>query len=223
MDRTIARIGSWAGFIAVIGIIAYHGSLMAVAGPRIAGSTDAATIATYFGAGGVAALSVEQIFVLVPAIVLFAALRELLDGDELARFLATLGLVAAAIEMALIAVTMAAQAGLVVAVQAGEPGAGTFRYLDVLYNTAADVFEGTWVLAFGLAMRGAATFPRWMIGLSLIASGSLYVKSLAIWIGIPDPVTLPVALLIVAWLVGASLGLRRAGAHPALTPATSRA
>lgn len=73
----------------------------------------------------------------------------------------------------------------------------------------AEALEATWVLGFGLALRGRPRFPGWLFGLSVVTGILLAVNVTAIWVGIPDIATLPSAGFLAAWFVGASIGLRR--------------
>jgi hypothetical protein len=210
MDRSVSRIGSWAGWIALVGILGYHLGLVALAGQRVSGTTDVAAISAYYGHSIVATWGVEQLLVLVPIAVFAVAMRETLSaGSSYARLLTGVALVAVIAELPVIATGIAAQAAVVAAVQAGESVAALFRFWDVLYNSGAYVLEATWVLAFGLAMRGVPAFPRFMRWLSPLTALLLAINVFAIWVGIPDAATLPSALLLTAWLAGASIGLRR--------------
>jgi hypothetical protein len=220
MDRTIARAGSWAGLISVIGIVGYHLTLQVINGPRVSAERPMRRRSPPTICAMSPSRSWRRADIRPPCRPLFPRRPSGCSRtDRWSRFLGTIALVAGVVELGLIAVVMSAQAAIVVEVQAGHEVVGSFRFFDVLYNTGVDVFEATWIGAFGLAMRGKPGFARWMVGLSLLGSGLLYLKATAIWIGIPDPVTLPVAVLTVAWFVGASLGLRRLSAGTAGTGA----
>jgi hypothetical protein len=136
-------------------------------------------------------------------------MREVLGGGAYRRLLTGVALVAMIAELPAIITETAAQAALVSAVQAGDPVSGLFRFWDVLYNSGVYVLEATWILAFGLAMRGVPAFPRFMRWLSPLTATLLAINVSAIWVGIPDAATLPSAVLLAAWLAGASFGLRR--------------
>jgi len=209
MDRSVPRIGAWAGFIAVIGIMGYHIALMIIAGPRVSGTTDAAAIVAYYQNANIALVGVELFIVLVPVLVFFVALRESTGLDRWTRFMATVALAAGIAMLPAVLVEISAQAALVVGAQNGDAMVPLFRFWDVLFNSGMYVLEATWVVAFGLAMRGNVGFPRWMLGWSMLTGGLLAINVLAIWIGIPDPATLPSAVALSVWFVGASLGLRR--------------
>jgi hypothetical protein len=224
MDRSVARIGAWAGWISVLGILGYHLALVALAGQRVSGTLDQAAIRAYYGQSIVAVAGVEQFLVLVPVAIFAVALRQALADSPLRRLLTGVALVAIAAELPAIMAEIAAQAGLVAAVQAGEPVVGLFRFWDALYNSGVYVLEATWVLAFGLAMRGAPAFPGFMGWLSVVTAVLLGVNVFAIWVGIPDAATLASAFFLAAWLVGSSMGLQRASAPgrlPAMEPAAA--
>lgn len=214
MDRSIARVGSWAGLIAVTGIVAYHLGLQLVAGPRVSGTTDAAAIVAYYQNASVALFGVEGFLVLLPFLVFFIALAESIGVTQWTRFVATIAMAAGIVEIATLLVVMSTQAALVVGVQNGDAVVPMFRFWDVLYNSGLYAMEATWVVAFGLALRGRPGFPRWMWGWSMLTGALLAINVLAIWIGIPDPATLPSAVAISVWLVGTSLGLRRIASEP---------
>jgi len=229
MDRSVPRIGAGAGFIAVVGIIGYHLALMILAGQRVSGTADEPAITAFYGHSVIGPLGVSQFLVVVPFIVFAVALRVTttlpwFGGTPVTRLLATVALAAAIAEVPVVLTEIAAQAALVAAVAHGEPVGGLFRFWDTLYNSGLYVLEATWVLAFGLAIRGAAGFPRLMPGLSVLTAALLGINVFAIWVGIPDGATLPSAIAVAAWLVGASLGMRRLAAAPgtelALAPTT---
>jgi hypothetical protein len=209
MERSVPRIGSWAGWLSVIGIMGYHVVLTIVAGQRVSGTDDVGAITAYYGQSIVAVLGVEQFLVVVPVLIFGLALRETLATTPGARLLASVALGALVIELPVVLTEISAQAALVAAVKAGEPVGGLFRFWDVLYNSGLYPLEATWVLAFGLAMREHAAFPRFMTWLTPLTALLLAINVTAIWVGIPDAATLPSAVLIAVWLAGASVGLGR--------------
>ena len=209
MDRSVSRVGAWAGWLALIGILGYHLVLVVLAGQRVSGTADLAAIKAYYGHSIIAVWGVEQFLVLVPVAIFAVALRERLATSPSARLLTGVALAAVVAELPVIVTEIAAQAALVSAVQSGEGMASLFRFWDVLYNSGAYVLEATWVLGFGLAMRTGHGFPRFMRWLSPLTAGLLGINVFAIWLGIPDAATLPSAFLLAAWLGGASIGLRR--------------
>ena len=76
MESRVPRIGAWAGFIAVAGIVGYHVALTVLAGQRVSGTTDVDAIGAYYGQAAVAILGVSQFLVVVPFLVLAQALRQ---------------------------------------------------------------------------------------------------------------------------------------------------
>ena len=209
MDRSVGRVGAWAGALALVGIFGYHVALMAVAGQRVSGTTDAAAINAYYQQPAIAAFSVEQFVTLIPMIIFMVALRERLSFAPWPRFLTTVALVAVTAEVAVIVSEIALQAALVVTARAGGDTVGLFRLWDVLYNSGAYAFEAVWVAAFGLSMRGVPGFPGWLPRWSLVTSALLAINITALWVGIPDIATLPSALFLAVWLGAASFGLNR--------------
>ena len=223
MDRNVARLGSWSGWLAFAGILGYHVALVVMAGQRVSGTGDLAAIKAYYAQPIVAAWGVEQFLVLVPVAIFAVAMREALATGPMARLLTGVALVAVVAELPLIVTEIAAQAALVTAVASGESVAGLFRFWDVLYNSGAYILEATWVLAFGLALRDRAAFPGFMAWLSPLTALLLFINVFAIWVGIPDGATLPSAIAIAAWLVGASIGLGRLAAGHAATSSMATA
>jgi hypothetical protein len=211
MDRSIARVGAWAGVVALIGIFGYHLALMAIAGQRVSGTGDATAITAYYQHAGIAALSVEQFVTLVAMLVFAVALRTVLAdvGSALARFVANVAMMAVMVEIAVIMSEVALQAALVTVAQRGGDATGLFRFWDVLYNSGAYALEATWVFGFGVATRGVAGFPVWLRTYSFVTAALLAVNISAIWIGIPDAATLPSALFLGVWLAATSYGLWR--------------
>lgn len=223
MERSVPRIGAWSGLIAVVGIAGYHLALMAFAGQRVSGTTDAEAIQAFYGHSVVGVLGVSQFLVVIAFLVFAVALREtiLLTSPTPAgtvRLLAAVGVAAAVAQVPVVLTEIAAQAGLVAAVAQGEPVVGLFRFWDALYNSGLYAIEATWVLALGLALNWSLG-SRSMRWLSAVTAALLSVNVFAIWLGIPDTATLPSAIAISVWLVVASLSLRRA----AMTPSTAMA
>ena len=223
MDRSIGRVGAWAGIVAVVGIFGYHLGLMVIAGQRVSGTMDATAITAYYTQSGIAILSVEQFVTLIPMTVFVVALRERLSMTPWTHFLATIALVAVTAEIAVILSEIALQAGAVATARSGGEMVGLFRLWDVLYNSGAYALEAMWVSAFGLAMRRVAGFPSWLPRFSLLAAALLAINISAIWVGIPDVATLPSALFLAIWFVAASIGLYRAtpSAAPVMNPAAA--
>jgi hypothetical protein len=209
IDRSIARVGAWAGVLALVGIFGYHLALVAIAGQRVSGTVDAGAITGYYQEPAIAMLSVEQFLVLIPMAIFVVALRESVSTRPWTRFLATVALVTATAEMGVILTEIAAQAALVATSRSGGEVIGLFRFWDALYNSGAYALEATWVAAFGLAMRHVAAFPGWLPRFSFVTAALLAINVSAIWVGIPDAATLPSSLFLGIWLGAASLGLYR--------------
>ena len=210
MGGTIARTGMFAGWLSLLGIFGYHMSLSILAGQRVSGTTDVASITAYYRQTIIAAASPVMFLVLVAMLVFAFALRETLAvATPRARFLATLGLAFVIVEAPALLAQTALEAALVTVATAGGDVLGLFRFWDVLYNSGAYVLEAAWVASFGLAMRDVAAFPRWLPRFSYVLAGVLLVNMSAIWIGIPDVATLPGNMLLAVWFAGASVGLGR--------------
>src|SRR5437762_1231366 len=112
-------------------------------------------------------------------------------------------------EMAVNLTGVAAQMSLVVIARSGGDVVPLFRFWDTLYNSGAYALEAGWVAAFGLAMRDAVAFPRWLTAYSVVTAALLALNVFAIWVGIPDTATLPSALFLMIWFVSTSYGLSR--------------
>jgi hypothetical protein len=223
MERSVPRVGARAGWLALVGIVGYHLALTALAGQRVSGTSDLATIKAYYGQSIVAVLGVSQFLVVIPFLVFAWALRETLARSPGGRLIAGVALLAAVAEVPVVLTEIASQAAVAAAVEAGEGVAGLFRFWDVLYNSGLYALEATWVLGFGLAIRHSAGFPRFMSWLSPLTGVLLAINVFAIWIRIPDAATLPSAVAISAWIAGASLGLRRLARTDALPVAVASA
>lgn len=221
MERSVPRIGAWAGWLTVVGIVGYHFALTILAGQRVSGTTEVAAIEAYYSHTIIAVLGVSQFIVVVPFLVFAVALREMLARTPVGRLLAGVALAAAVAQVPVVLTEIAAQAALVTAVQAGEDVGALFRLWDALYNSGLYALEATWVLGFGLAMRGLAAFPRFLLWFSPLAGALLAINVFAIWIGVPDAATLLSAVAISVWIAGTSVGLRRLAASDAVSIAVS--
>ena len=211
----VARVGAYAGWISVIGIFGYHVGLTAVVGQRVSGTTDVAAIQSYYQHGLIAPASIAPFLVMVAVLIFALAMREILAALPGGRFLANLGLLLAVAELPVILTTSSLEAALVTTATSGGDVLPLFRFWDVLYNSAAYVLEAGWVGAFGLAMREATGFPRWLPRFALLVGAVQLVNMTAIWIGIPDAFTLVGNVLFALFFVGASIGLGRLAASPA--------
>jgi hypothetical protein len=209
MDTRIARVGAAAGWLSLAMIFGYHIGLTILAGQRVSGTTDAAAIEAYYRNGIIAPASILT-FLAVLTISIFAlALREALGGSTRTRFLATLGLVFVVVEMPGIVAQGALEATLVTIASRGGDIVPLFRFWDVLYNSGLYVLEAGWVAAFGIAMTGNPAFPRWLPRFSFVVAALQLINMTAIWVGIPDQVTLVGNMAFGIWIGAASFGLTR--------------
>lgn len=211
MDRSVPRIGAWAGWIAVAMILGYHLSLLVVAGQRVSGIDDVAAVQAYYAHEAIAPLGLLQFFSVVAVLTFAVSMATSLGTTPWLRFVTLLGLVAVVAEIAVIAVITGIQAGLVFAVQLGEPVGGLFRFWDAAYMSGGDVLEATWVLAFGIAMRSNPAFPRYLAWLAPLTALLLGLKVFAIWVGFPDQATLPSSILFAVFIGSGAHGLARLG------------
>ncbi len=209
MDTRIARVGAAAGWLSLAMIFGYHIGLTILAGQRVSGTMDAAAIEAYYRNGIIAPASILT-FLAVLTIPIFAlALREALGGSTRTRFLATLGLVFVVVEMPGIVAQGALEATLVTIASRGGDIVPFFRFWDVLYNSGLYVLEAGWVAAFGIAVSGNPAFPRWRPRFSFAVAALQLINMTAIWVGIPDPVTLVGNMGFGIWIGAASFGLTR--------------
>jgi hypothetical protein len=137
MDSRVPRIGAWAGFAAVVGIVGYHVAPTLLAGQRVSGTTDVPAIEAYYGQSVVAILGVTQFIVVVPFLVLAQAQRQTSSRTEAGRFLPGVGVLAAAAQAAVVLTVTAAQAALVVAVDSCESVGALFRFWDTLTSVVS--------------------------------------------------------------------------------------
>ncbi len=209
MDSRIARVGAAAGWLSLALIFGYHIGLTIFAGQRVSGTTDAATIEAYYRSGIIALASIATFVAVVPIAVFALALREALGVSTGTRFVATLALMLVAVEMPGILAQGALEATLVTIASRGGDIVPLFRFWDVLYNSALYVLEAGWVAAFGIAMSGNPTFPRWLPRFSFAVAALQLINMTAIWVGIPDQLTLPGNLAFGIWIGAASFGLGR--------------
>ncbi len=210
----VTRIGGYAGWISVIGIFGYHIGLTAIVGQRVSGTTDVAAIRSYYEHAVIAPASIAPFVVMIAVLVFALAMREVLAALPGGRFLANLGLLLVVAELPVILTTSSLEAALVTTATSGGDVLPLFRFWDVLYNSAAYVLEAGWVGAFGLAMREASAFPRWLPRMALLVAALQLVNMTAIWVGIPDTFTLVGNVFFAIFFVGGSIGLGRLAAAP---------
>ncbi len=209
MDTRIARVGAAAGWLSLAMIFAYHIGLTILAGQRVSGTTDAAAIEAYYRNGVSAPASILTFLAVLPLSIFALALREALGGSTRTRFLATLALVLVVVELPGILAQGALEATLVTIASRGGDIVPFFRFWDVLYNSGLYVLEAGWVAAFGIAMTGNPAFPRWLPRFSFAVAALQLINMTAIWVGIPDQVTLVGNMAFGIWIGAASFGLTR--------------
>lgn len=204
MRSYAARIAQVAGWLSVVLIFGYHIALMALVGPPVSGTTDAAQIATYYGHGIIAPFGLIEFISVVTVLVFVVALRELLGDETPARLWATIAVGALIAEIPLIIAETSMQAALVTGVSAGSNLVLPFRFFDVLYNSGTYVLEATLLGAFALAFAASGRMPRWLIGLAAIGAVAQLVNASAIWTGMPNGLTLIGNVLFAVWFGGTS-------------------
>jgi len=209
MDTRIASVGADARWLSLAMIFAYHIGLTILAGQRVSGTTDAAAIEAYYRNGVSAPASILTFLAVLPLSIFTLALREALGGSTRTRFLATLALVLVVVELPGILAQGALEATLVTIASRGGDIVPFFRFWDVLYNSGLYVLEAGWVAAFGIAMTGNPAFPRWLPRFSFAVAALQLINMTAIWVGIPDPVTLVGNMGFGIWIGAASFGLTR--------------
>jgi hypothetical protein len=209
MDPRIARVGSVAGWVSLAAIFVYHIGLSILVGQRVSGTIDSAAIEAYYRNGIIAPASIAPFLAVVPIAIFALALREALGVTPRARFLASVALIFVVAEVPGLLVQSALEATLVTIASRGGDIVPLFRFWDVLYNSALYVLEAGWVGAFGLAMTNNPAFPRWLPRFSFAVAALQLVNMTAIWVGIPDQLTLLGNLGFGIWIGAASFGLGR--------------
>ena len=209
MDPRIARVGSAAGWVSLAAIFVYHIGLSILVGQRFSGTIDSAAIEAYYRNGIIAPASIAPFLAVVPIAIFALALREALGVTPRARFLASVALIFVVAEVPGLLVQGALEATLVTIVSRGGDVVPLFRFWDVLYNSALYVLEAGWVAAFGMAMSGNPAFPRWLPRFSFAVAALQLINMTAIWVGIPDQLTLIGNLAFGIWIGAASFGLGR--------------
>lgn len=213
------RVGAWAGWIALVGILVMLVVLpSAIAGPPPVAVTDMTVVRGYFAHPELAwLLGLANTFLIVAVLPFGIALRERLSSTAAARSFSTLGLGFLVIASGIYLTQGAVAAALVQVSRDGGDLGGLFRFYDVLYNSAGDILEGSWVLGFSLGMASqAGPFPRWVAALGVIVGVSRWGKAVVPFIG-PVPAAVPMVLgvLFFAWFAASVIGLTRSSAEPA--------
>lgn len=207
---TKARVAAAAGAITLLGILALEviGPAL-VAGQRVSGTFDPATIRAFYARPALLGLEWSQ-FLVLPFALLFAyALRESLARDGRTRFLATFGLLCLVVEVPVLLFHTALSIVVTDLALRGADVLPMFRLWDVSYNGGVYLFETGWVVAFSFAMRGVAGFPRWAPAYGVVVGAFQAFNAFALVLGVPDAATLPGNLLLMGWFVLAVVGLAR--------------
>lgn len=217
MAASPARVGSVAGWLTLAGILGFEVLLpMLIAGQRISATTDAEVIRAYYDHGVLGPVVSIGVFLIVLAFVPFAvAIRTVASADDERRFAATIGLGFAITAAPLYVAKAALAETLVTLAPTTTDPVPLFRFWDVLYNGGIYPLEAGWVLGLGLGLAGRATMPRWLGPFSWVVAGLQIVNMTALFVGIPDALTLPGNLALAVWLGMVSLSLGREAGRPA--------
>lgn len=220
----LVRTSALAGWVGLGGIVSLFIALpMVIAGPPPSAATDTAAVIAYFRHPEFALMNgyLGVFFGAVATTLFLVGLRAVLRdrGDERGRAFADFGLAIAIVALPVYTVCSALGAALV-QVADGDPQtfAALFRVYDVLYNGAADVLEGAWIMAFSIAAFGAA--PRWLVWLGIAVGASRWVKA-TIPFGAPvEMIGLVGGLLFIVWFVSMAVLVTRAAMSvgPAVVP-----
>lgn len=213
------KLGAVAGWIGFVGVVsAFIAIPMALAGQPPTMGTDLGAVMAYFRHPEFAVINgYLGVFVGAIASVAFGyGLREALrqSGDQRSRTFADLGLAVLLVSVPVYIVSSALGATLVHAAD-GDAGAFAtlFRLYETLYDGAADVLEGAWIISFSIAMLGGA-MPRWLGWLGIALGLSRWIKG-AIPFGAPLDAIIPISgLLFIAWFLAAVVGLTNVARRP---------
>lgn len=202
------RISAIAGFVAVALVLAC-GIIgpQIVAGPRVSGTENVATIRAYYSHSALASLQAGILPAAAAILVLAGGLHAVASGS--ARQTANLGLAftAAIVPGYLLAASL--QAALVTTANSGGDVLPLFRLWDVFYNSALYTLEAAYVLSFSIALTQSKAFPRWFAIFGWIVGLLQALNTMALWIGVPDAGTVPGNVGMLAWLLTASILLLR--------------
>lgn len=216
MNDWSVRVGAWSGWISLVGVLVALVVLpTAIAGAPPIAATDMTAVRAHFAHAELAwLLGLANTFVIVAIIPFGLGMRTWLATTPAARYLATLGLAFLVVSAGLYLVQGALAAALVQASRDGGEIAGLYRFYDVLYNSAADVLEGSWVLGFGLAMAVQdGPMLRWVGALGVLVGITRWGKALIPFAGpAPDAIPMVLGLLFFVWFAAAVVGLTRASA-----------
>jgi hypothetical protein len=175
----------------------------------VSGTLDPTVIQTYYRHSALAPFNAGEFVFALVFLPFVLVLRETLAINQRARFLATLALLFAVSAVPLYLAAATLQAVLVTVTTSGGDVVPLFRFWDILYNSATYVLEAGYAGAFALAMRDVREFPRWMPRYGLMVPVLQLVNGTALFVGIPDNVTLIGNLAFMGWFIGANIGLGR--------------
>lgn len=227
MSPFAVRLGAGAGWLAFIGVVV--GLILiptVVAGQPPTPSTALSAVSAYYAHPELAAvLGLLSGFIAVAFIVFGLGLRAAMmsaAGDR-DRAFADVGMGLLVVAMTLNLVSGALGATLVdVAGRGAGELATIFRLHEVLFDGLADVLEGAWIGAFSLAMLGGA-MPRWIGWLGVGLGLSRWVKALAPFVALPDPLAMASNLVLIAWLLATVVALTRSARRSGVAPSPSAA
>jgi hypothetical protein len=225
MDTSYAvKLGAAAGWIGFVGVVgAFIAVPMLLAGQPPTMNTDLPAVMAYFRHPELAVINgFLGVFVGAVAIVAFAyglraALRQ--TGDGRTRTFADLGLAILMVSVPVYIVSGALGATLVHAADSDATTFATlFRLYEVMYDGAADVLEGAWILSFSIASL-ASPFPRWLGWLGIALGLSRWVKA-TIPFGASLEIIIPISgILFIVWFLVTVIALTNAARRPGLTRA----
>jgi len=211
MDRFGLRVGAAFGWVAFLGVaIGLIAIPMAIAGQPPTFQSTIAEARAYFGHQELAVVNVLSPLIAIALIPFGFALRNALRlGDERGRFAADVALIALIVTAPLYVISSSIGAAL-----AGEAARDStsfealFRLHSILYDSAADFLEGTWIGAFGLATL-AGPGRSWLGWLGVAVGLSRWVKALAPVIVVPDVVVLVGGIAFLVWFAWTVVRLSR--------------
>jgi hypothetical protein len=209
-----ARVGAVAGWLTLVGILAFEVVLpMVVAGPRVTGSNDRAVVEAYYAHDALAWFALGIMAVLVAFLVFVTALREDILGRGGNSLATNVGWAAAVVAAGVLLVKSGLSMAAVRGIGSGSDVMPTFFAYEFVYHSAVYAMEAVYPLAFAIGLARLATTPRWYVWLAVVVSVLQVINFPALLIGTPDAATLPGNILFAAW-IGATAWLlgRPAGA-----------
>jgi hypothetical protein len=210
----LVRTSAAAGWAALAGIVSLFIAFpIVIAGPPPTATTASDAVIAYFRHPEFALMNgyLGVFFGAVATTLFLVGLRAVLRdrGDERGRAFADFGLAIAIVALPVYTVCSALGAALVQAAD-GDPQtfAVLFRIYDVMYNGAADVLEGAWIMAFSIAAFGAT--PRWIGWLGITVAATRWIKA-SIPFGVPvEMIGLVGGILFIVWFVAVAVLVTRA-------------